>query len=467
MHLAPPTGDQARALVDVPGEGCIVASAPPGTLAALEGPSLAIRPGGEPATGGAAAASSPPACSTPVAAGCSDRASDPRPVLDSASPARGAGGGSSARKRGRIESLDAAAAALSLASPPRPPPAPSPLELALADVIAEGAFGVVRRARLAAGGVRVAVKFPRYDAQPAEAVNRTFRHEEAALRSLPPHPNVIRFVGCARPASPGEATPIVTLLLGGGTVLDRIMRLGRPLNLYEARHVLVGCVRALVHLHAHGLIHRDIKCVPARPRPARARCSAPHARAAHPPPRPCRFENVFFSDEDGVVVGDLGSSYSMGRGGIARVQPSLVACAPNFIPPEVLSARLGVAVVEQRANTDSWTLATMVGAAVIGALLPDGELSVRGREVRYAHFDLPQGVLDALRTPRTDDEPRLGADLEAVLRALRAFHVSERTSATDLLDMEAFKRLAEGCPCNGGPCVCSARLTLRQFAPRA
>lgn len=125
--------------------------------------------------------------------------------------------------------------------------------------LGDGSFGHVMRG-LFRGHVEVAIKVKR-NRDPR--TDRSFRVETAAFVRIPPHANVLGFVGCLPPANPDEAPSIVTRFAHGGTVLDRINLLRRPLNPFELRHILVGCVYGLDHVHRAGLLHCDIKCVPA------------------------------------------------------------------------------------------------------------------------------------------------------------------------------------------------------------
>lgn len=166
---------------------------------------------------------------------------------------------------------------------------------------------------------------------------------------------------------------------------------------------------------------------------------------------------MYFTADDRVQLGDFGSVCPLGRGGVARVSSFNVAYAPRYIPPEVFAAALGVMAIELRPNTDSWTLATTLAVALLRALLPDGDLSVKEGVPHPANFDLPAGVFESLRAC---PDPQLAADLEEVIRAMRAFRVSDRKSASEVMKMPAWANLAAGCQCNDG-IPCCAHRTLR------
>lgn len=301
--------------------------------------------------------------------------------------------------------------------PQAPSPSPVVVNLKFVRHLDLGGQGLVRHYTM--DGRDVALKVPRDESNPAAV--KAFLAEaltHACFRD-DPHPHILPLIGY-QTASPGRC--IVTPLMSRGTLDARITR--RHLSRFEARHVFCSCVRALAHMHAHGVIHRDIKP-----------------------------QNVLLSEDGDVLVADFGSSVRcLNRSGFVRVRPELAAFSPDFVPPEVFPAALGVSV-EVWFNTDSWTLATMILRAMSDVPLPGGGLSIAGGMPSLAQFDAPEEAFAPLRAPGSLAELEVGADLEKLIRAMRHVPVSLRQSVVQIMDTAAWARLAASCQCHRGfPC---------------
>jgi formylglycine-generating enzyme required for sulfatase activity len=81
-----------------------------------------------------------------------------------------------------------------------------------------------------------------------------FEREGQAQASLPPHPNVVRVFG----AGELQGVPYLLTELAPGGDLRMRLRQG-PVPPLEACGMFVGLARALDHLHARGVLHRDLK----------------------------------------------------------------------------------------------------------------------------------------------------------------------------------------------------------------
>ena len=142
--------------------------------------------------------------------------------------------------------------AVSLAHVMQPDYEIAPTDLALGDVLGEGEYGVVYRARW--HGAPVAVKVLKSsDAIPVEE----FAAELAMLLSIH-HPNTVQFLGAVTQAEPFM---IVTECMEGGS-LEAALRGGGRFGLRRALEVALDCARGLAYLHLptpNEVIHRDLK----------------------------------------------------------------------------------------------------------------------------------------------------------------------------------------------------------------
>lgn len=120
--------------------------------------------------------------------------------------------------------------------------------------IGRGGMGVVYRARPKGreGFVAIKVLYPEITEDP-EYLRRFFREAQAA-RGLK-HPNIVQGLAV------GYAEPHYYCVMEyvAGPNLDEVIRARGPLPIPDAVRVLRHLARALKHIHAHGLIHRDIK----------------------------------------------------------------------------------------------------------------------------------------------------------------------------------------------------------------
>lgn len=153
------------------------------------------------------------------------------------------------------------------APPPPPPPGgagsrlPTPdfevrwEELVLGDVLGQGAFGRVHRARWR--GSVVAVKT--VIAPPSLTLVDDFAAEVAVISSLR-HPNVLLFMAACT-ASPTHLA-LVTELAPQGSLWDLIHRAGAAIPVARVLDVALGIARGMAYLHSarpSPILHRDLK----------------------------------------------------------------------------------------------------------------------------------------------------------------------------------------------------------------
>ena len=126
----------------------------------------------------------------------------------------------------------------------------------LVDRLGEGSNAVVWRALDTATGQHVAIKRLRGTLATSEEWRARLRREGRAIGTLR-HPGVVRVDELGEEAETG-APYLVMELLRGETLAARLARRGRLLA-EEAVPIVLDLLDALGAVHAHGLVHRDVK----------------------------------------------------------------------------------------------------------------------------------------------------------------------------------------------------------------
>lgn len=120
--------------------------------------------------------------------------------------------------------------------------------------LAEGAMGMVYRARDHTDGALVAVKVLRAEHLTDGAMRRRLRREAAALKSLD-HPAIVRLLELG--FDEGGAVFLVTEYVEGGTLAERLAE--GPLSLPEADALVAALAGGIDAAHVHGILHGDLK----------------------------------------------------------------------------------------------------------------------------------------------------------------------------------------------------------------
>jgi serine/threonine protein kinase len=103
-------------------------------------------------------------------------------------------------------------------------------------------------------GMRRAIKVPLFDGELAAELRARFEREANTLGRVKPHPNVVRVHGA------GQDGPYAycVLELVEGESLAALAKKG-PLEVERALDLTAQLARSLAHIHAHGIVHRDVK----------------------------------------------------------------------------------------------------------------------------------------------------------------------------------------------------------------
>jgi len=166
--------------------------------------------------------------------------------------------------------------------------------------VGRGGFGLVFEARDTELGRRVAFKAMKQSRLSGSALEKPLREEAEAAARLN-HPNVVTLHDYGL----HQGTPYLILELLEGETLHRRLAKGGPLAPEEALRIARQVARGLVHAHAHGVLHRDLK-------PG----------------------NVFLTADGGVKLLDFGLARLLDRA-------SLAGGTPAYMAPEQLRGEPG------------------------------------------------------------------------------------------------------------------------------
>lgn len=187
-----------------------------------------------------------------------------------------------------------------------------------------GGMGAVYAARHTGTGQRVAIKFLHSELASDPEMGRRFRREASILKSLE-HPGVVRVVEVGEDDN-GRAYTVMELLQGE-TLEARLER--GSLTPKEFSVILNHVARALDAVHAHGVLHGDLK-------PA----------------------NVFLLEE-GTKLVDFGTSKVHGLERLTRTGE--VSGTPIYMAPELLTGEGGI---DER--IDTYALGVLAYKALAG-----------------------------------------------------------------------------------------------------
>ncbi|MCO5165614.1 MAG: serine/threonine protein kinase [Planctomycetes bacterium] len=252
-----------------------------------------------------------------------------------------------------------------------------------------GGMGLVYLARHASTGERRAIKTLR--GEPDHELLERFRREAEAQARVDGHANVARAFG----VGDAHGRPYLIMELVEGGDLDDLLEAGR-LGLEDKVRVLAGVARGLAHLHARGVLHRDLK-----------------------PP------NILFDASGQAKLADFGLARLSGQAPITA--PGEVLGTPAYMAPEQMTG--DPALVGPW--TDVWALGVVMFFTFAGKTPFSGATPMEVIE-RVATQQPPP-----LRAVCPDVSPELEALCVACLRRPR----EERPTAAAAADaLEAFGR---------------------------
>jgi len=255
-------------------------------------------------------------------------------------------------------------------------------QFVITDVLARTEMAVVFLARDTESGGRVCIKAPHLHYESDVVFHQRFAREERILRRID-HPRVVRVL------EPRQKSRVYTVLeyVEGRTL--RAVMAGRPMPAGQAVAIAVQIAETLAHLHASGVVHRDVKP-----------------------------ENVIVSDDGEIKLIDFGIALDRSTRRLTWGRLSHAAGTPDYVPPERIQGARG----DQR--SDVYSTGLVLYEMLTGRLPQAGADAQAIMRARTAEEPPPPTIY----VP--DLDVALGA---VVCRAIARAPSARYRSATDLL----------------------------------
>jgi len=281
-------------------------------------------------------------------------------------------------------------------------------EWRLGEKIGQGAFGMVYKGMNTANGEIVAIKELNFDASKKRQLKEMVKEVDLMRRLR--HPNIVKYLGGQEELEQGRLY-IFTEFVAGGSVGALVKTYGAFKEAVVRRYAS-ECLEGLVYLHAHKILHRDIKP-----------------------------DNVLINQSGVAKLADFGASAfkpGSGRGGgdedeadgceaTASDQSSTLAGTPYFMSPEAV-AQKGAG---QR--SDVWSFGGFVLNMVSGQA-PWRCLKLKGQYQLFTTIESNkrESPLDVEERVARKGEPLVTADLRDFLQLCFERNYDKRPYASSL-----------------------------------
>lgn len=279
------------------------------------------------------------------------------------------------------------------------------------DKIADGGMSSVHKARHRETGAVVTIKVlaPEFA---ANSVARDRLHQEFRATSLLRHPHLVRAIDGGQEAG---TCYLVMEYVAGEDLWRRIERDGR-LPEAEAVRIICQVTEALEAVHAHGIIHRDVKP-----------------------------SNILLTTDGQAKLADLGLAKDL-RGDVNLTRPDQGLGTPNYIAPEQFAAAKDAGVL-----CDVYSVGATLYTAITGRLPFDAPGTVAVLKKKLKNDLVPPRQLVPGLSERVD---------WAIRRAVRANPEERHPSCLD------FSNALTGRAEEQGPSSAAGRTRVQPSLPR-
>lgn len=259
-------------------------------------------------------------------------------------------------------------------------------------LLGRGSFGAARLVKCRRTGKRLVSKEIKLDALSGSEREKA-RGEAELLRRCSSHSNIVTYIESfmqapeRRGRGSGACSLFIVMDYCDGGDLDQLVKdkknSGRRFSENEAMAIFVQLELALQHVHAHRILHRDIKA-----------------------------GNIFMTRAGVVKLGDFGIAKALGEDSVARTRIG----TPYYLAPEICHGR------PYGRSADMWALGVVL-YLMLAMRLPYEAKSMA---------ELVKKVTDESRRPPALSERHLSADVRALSASLLRHDARRRPSADAL-----------------------------------
>eukprot|EP01094_Clydonella_sp_ATCC50884_P025679 TRINITY_DN6856_c0_g1_i1.p1 TRINITY_DN6856_c0_g1~~TRINITY_DN6856_c0_g1_i1.p1 ORF type:complete len:867 (-),score=191.24 TRINITY_DN6856_c0_g1_i1:66-2666(-) len=167
----------------------------------------------------------------------------------------------------------------------------------LVDLLGEGAYGAVYKAKHKETGIELAAKIVRGEAQTTEELQK-----EMNILKKCKNANIVQYYGCCYDEVEEELWILMDFCAGGST-LDLIKGMTTTLSEAQIAAIIFSTIKGIIYLHSEQIVHRDVKAA-----------------------------NILLTEDGVVKIADFGVSAQLGATGKAKTATG----TPLWMAPEVL-----------------------------------------------------------------------------------------------------------------------------------
>jgi serine/threonine-protein kinase len=200
------------------------------------------------------------------------------------------------------------------------------------DVIARSPTATLFKATDQKTGQTVAVKVPFLHAESDPAFFARFEREEAVARTLD-HPYVLKIIPVE-----DKSRPYIPMEYLEGQTLAQLLHTAHPLPVPDALRIAGRICQALEYLHAHDVVHRDLKP-----------------------------DNVMLCDDGSIRIMDFGIAKAAGKRRLTFTRLLSAMGTPDYMAPEQVLGKRG------DPRTDLYSLGAILYEMVTGSTPFEGD----------------------------------------------------------------------------------------------